>query len=330
MIRLVPVVALLSLAPVAAQSQDGAFTLRETREGSRVNINFQYGDGHSNWGRTFETSELSGVSRTGDKIAFTLKRDAGTFTFEGRGTMERAAGWYAFAPNADFQRGLEKLGFRDIDGKAMFVFAVEGLTLEGVRQTQRLVSDTLDTAGLVRLINHGAGPKYIQSMTDAGFKGLTTDQYRRSRDHGVSAEFAKDMADLGMKLSLEDLVRTRDHGVTTEYVRAMRAAGYQLSHEELIRTRDHGVTLDYLTRMKDLGYADLPIGEYVRMRDHGVTPDFVEAIRAEGYGKLSASEVVRLRDHGVTASYIRRVKELMKETPSVEQIIRMRNSGFPR
>ena len=300
--RFVPLVALLSLAPVAAQSQDGAFTLRAAREGSRVNINFQYGDGHSNWGRTFESSELSNVARNGDKITFTLTREAGTFTFEGRGTLERASGWYDFAPSADFQRGMEKLGYRDIDSRAMFVFAVEGLTLEGVRQLQRLLSDKIDTAGLVRLINHGAGPKYVQAMTDAGFKGLTSDEYRRARDHGVTPEYAKAMADLGMKLSLDELVRSRDHGVTVEYVK----------------------------RMGELGYGGLSHGEYVRLRDHGVTDEYVEAIRAEGYTKLSASELVRMRDHGVTASYIRRVKEMMKEPPSVDQIIRMRDTGFAR
>lgn len=328
--RFVPVLALLSLAPVtAAQQLDGAFTLRAVRDGDRVNINFQYADGRSNWGRTFERSEFSNVSRNGDRITFALRREAGTFTFEGRGDMDRAAGWYGFAPSADFQRGIEKLGFRDIEPKDMFVFAIDGLTLDGVRQLQKLVSDTLDTDGLVRLINHGAGLKYIQAMTDAGFKNLRSDEYRRARDHGASAEFAREMSDLGMKLSLDELIRARDHGVTTEYVRAMRNAGFQLSHEELIRTRDHGVTTEYVKRMKDLGYGDLPIADYVRMRDHGVTPEYVEAMREEGFTKLTANEIVRLRDHGVTASYVRRVKEMLKESPSVEQVIRMRNSGFP-
>ena len=330
--RFIPVVALLSLtAPVAAQQLDGAFTLRSVQDADRVNINFQYADGHSNWGRTFDRSELSNVTRNGERITFALRREAGTFSFEGKGTLERAAGWYDFAPNADFQRAMEKLGFRDIDAKDLFVFAIEGLTVDATRQLQRLISDTLDTDGLVRLINHGAGVKYVQAMTDAGFKSLRADEYRRARDHGVSAEYARAMNELlGTKLALEELVRTRDHGVTPDYVRAMRDAGFKLSHEELVRTRDHGVTVDFVKRMSQLGYDGLPIADYVRMRDHGVTPDFVEEMRDAGYGKLTASELVRLRDHGVTPTYVRRVKEMLKESPSVEQIIRMRNTGLPR
>lgn len=328
--RFIPLVALLALTQASTGQQlDGAFTLRAVRDGDRVNVNFQYAEGRSNWGRTFERSEFSDVARTGDRITFALRREAGTFTFDGRGDMERASGWYGFAPNAQFQRAMEKLGFRGIEPKEMFVFAIDGLTVDGARQLQKLVSDTLDTEGLVQLINHGAGLTYIQAMTNAGFKNLSSDEYRRARDHGVSAEFAREMSDLGMKLSLEELVRSRDHGVNTEYVRAMRNAGYKLSHEELIRTRDHGVSVEYIKRMTALGYGDLPIEDYVRMRDHGVSAEYVESIRDEGYTKLSASELVRMRDHGVTASYIRRVKEMLKESPSVDQIIRMRDTGFP-
>ena len=327
--RFIPVVALLTLAaPAVAQQLDGAFTLRATQDGDRVNINFQYGDGHSNWGRTFERSELSNVVRNGDKVTFAMRRDAGTFSFEGRGTPDRAAGWYDFQPNADFQRGMEKLGFREIDAKDMFVFAMDGLTLDGVRKLQQLVSDTLDTDGLVKLINHGAGLKYVQAMTDAGFKKISSDEYRRARDHGVSAEFAREMSNLGMTLSLPELIRTRDHGVSVEFVRTMRDMGYTLSHDELVRTRDHGVSAEFIKRMGQLGYDKLPIADYIRMRDHGVTPDYVEAMRDAGFTKLTASELIRLRDHGVTASYVREVKGMLKDSPSVEQVIRMRNSGF--
>jgi hypothetical protein len=327
--RFIPVVAVLTLVPQAAPNLDGAFTLRAANDGARVHINFQYADGRSNWGRTFDRTALSDVSTSGDRIRFTMRRDPGTFSFEGRGTLARATGWYGFAPSARFRRAMEQQGFRDVDAKALFVFALDGLTIGGVKQLKGLVSDDLDTGTLVRLINHGAGLRFIQSMTDAGFTRLSSDEYRRARDHGVSAEFAREMAQLGMTLSLAELVRARDHGVSVEYVRAMRDAGYTLAHDELIRARDHGVTTAFVKRLGELGYRGLPIAEYIRMRDHGVTSEFVEGLRAEGYTKLTAGELVRMRDHGVTASYVRRVTAMLKESPTVEQIIRMRSSGFP-
>ncbi|HJR60879.1 MAG TPA: hypothetical protein VJ813_15825 [Vicinamibacterales bacterium] len=323
---LVPLMVLLTAAPAAAQ-MDGAFTLRQNDRDDRVNLNLQYADGRSNWGRNVERAAFSDINRSGDRITFALRRAAGTFTFEGKGSMERASGWYEFAPSSEFRREIERLGFRDVDDKALFVIAFDDLTIPGVKTLQGLVSDTLDTAQLVRLINHGAGLRHIQSMTDSGFKKLSSDEYRRARDHGVTAEFAREMADLGMKLPLDQLIRSRDHGVTADYVRAMRSAGHEAGHDELVRARDHGVTADYVKRMSALGFDGLSLAEYVRMRDHGVTPDYVEAMRDAGLAKLSAGEIVRLRDHGISASYVRRTKELFKETPSVDQIIRLRTRG---
>jgi hypothetical protein len=255
---------LLLAAPVAAQT-DGAFTLRQSSRDGRVNLNFQYEDGHSNYGRTFERAAFSDVKQTGDRITFALRRAPGVFTFEGRGSMERASGFYDFAPNADFQREIERIGFRGADDKALFVFALEDLTVEKIKQLQGLLADQIDTDGLVRLINHGAGLSYVQSMTDAGFKKLPADDYRRARDHGVTAEYARQMAAIGGKLSLEDLVRTRDHGVTADYAKAMRDAGYEVGIEDLVRARDHGVTVDYVKAMRAAGHK-VTLEDLVRAR----------------------------------------------------------------
>jgi hypothetical protein len=314
-----------SVQPAAAQLE-GAFTLRSVDNDDRLSLNLVY-DGHSSYGRTVARSALTDVLRTGDRITFTLRREPGTFTFDGRGSLDRAAGSYVFAPNQGFAADLAKLGFRGIEAKALFVFALDDLTVAKVRQMQEMVSNALDTEELVQLINHGAGVTYIQAMTDLGFRKLPSDDYRRARDHGVSESFVREMAGLGMKLSLHDLIRSRDHGVTPEYVRAMRSAGLQATPEDLVRARDHGVGAEFLRQMRDLGYDKLSLDEYVRLRDHGVSAEYVQTLRDLGYAKLTTNELVRLRDHGVTASYVRRVKDLLKEAPSVEELIQMRSQG---
>ena len=321
-----PVFFLAMVVPAATQL-DGAFTLRSSDKDDRVSLNLQCEDGRSNFGRMVERSAFTEIVRAGDRVTFNLRREPGTFAFEGRGTMDRASGSYLFTANPQFVRQMETLGYRELEPSALFVLALDDLTVAKVKQLEQMVSNKLDTGELVRLINHGAGHKYIQAMTDLGFKNLTSDEYRRARDHGVSESFVREMADLGMKLSLEELIRTRDHGVTPEYVRAMRDAGFKVSHDELVRARDHGVSADFLGRMRGLGYDRLSLDEYIRMRDHGVTPDFVESMKEVGYTQLTAGELVRLRDHGVSASYVRRVKDRVKESPSVEEIIRMRSRG---
>ena len=104
-------IVLVTAAPAAAQL-DGAFTLRASEPGDRVNLNLQYGDsGRSNYGRTFERSALADVAQSGERITFALRRPSGVFAFEGRGTFDRAAGSYRFTPSAEFRGQIERLGF---------------------------------------------------------------------------------------------------------------------------------------------------------------------------------------------------------------------------
>lgn len=315
-------------APSAQTPQvDGAFTLRLSDDG-RLDVNFQYQDGRSNWGRRFERTAFSDVSQQGDRVSFALRRAAGNFAFEGRGTIDRASGWFVFSPNDGFRREMEQLGFRGLEVRHLFAFALEDLSAAGVKQLQALVTDTLDTEGLVRLVNHGAGLRYVQEMTDVGFARLTSDEYRRARDHGVTAQYARDMAaQFGIKPSLPELVRLRDHGVTMTYIKGMRDAGFDAGLEDLVRARDHGVSPEFVSRMKALGYGGLELREYVRMRDHGVSPEYVEDLRQAGLDKLTASELVRLRDHGISANFVKRMRDVFKDPPTAEQIIRLRTRG---
>ena len=319
--------AVVLFATQGAAQLDGAFTLRQADDG-RVHLNLQYEDGRSNHGRSLERTALTDVSQQGDRVTFALRRAAGSFAFEGRGSIDRASGWYVFTPSPDFRRDMDRLGFRDLEDKSLFVFALDDLTTDRVRTLQGQLSDTIDTAGLVRLINHGAGPKYVQEMTDAGFRKLSSDEYRRARDHGVTAQYAGEMArEFGIKPSLPELVRLRDHGVTLSFVRGMREAGFKAGLEELVRARDHGVSSDYVRRMSALGYSGLELSDYVRMRDHGVTPEFAESMRDAGLATLTWHDLVRLRDHGISANFVTRLKDVFKEPPTADQIIRLRTRG---
>ena len=319
--------ALLLATPVTAQQIDGSFNLQRAPDG-RIHLNIRNnrdGRGSSNWGRTFERSALAVTSQNGDHITFTIARAPGVFTLEGRGNADRASGWFAFQPNATFRREIEALGFRGVETEDLFVFALDDLTTAKVRQLLGLVADPINTDDLVRMINHGAGVDYVQSMTDLGFRNLTVAEYVRARDHGVTPRFAQEMRQLGMQLPLNELIRSRDHGVTAEYARAMRSAGHDISHDAMVRARDHGVSTEFIAEMTGLGYGQLALDEYIRMRDHGVTSDFVESMQRLGYKELTVNELVKLRDHGITVSYVRRTKELFKELPTVDQLIRYKN-----
>jgi hypothetical protein len=74
-------------------------------------------------------------------------------------------------------------------------------------------------------------------MAELGMKNVGPAELTRLRDHGVDAQFAREVKEsTGADVSAYDLVRLRDHGVSASLIREHR----DLSLDELIHRRDRG------------------------------------------------------------------------------------------
>jgi len=300
-------------------------------------------------------AQLTGA---GGPVQFRLRRDAGTFTFEGVLRNGIGAGTFSFTPDQNFPAELAKRGFarptageqyqmarHDIGYAFLDELNAQGYakpqTSELVRAGQHGVNATylrdMGALGyrlgslepLIELRDHGVGPSYIRELADQGYKGLPADDLRRARDHGITPEYVRAMRDGGHgSLTMEQLVNARDHGVSAEFVRELGEAGHRkLPLDQLIRVRDHGVTPEYVRDMRQLGHG-LPIDELVRARDHGVDVEFVRGMAALGFSKVSMDSLVRVRDHGVTPKYAQELKALGYEGLTVEDLVTLRDHGL--
>jgi hypothetical protein len=270
--------------------------------GRRVHLNMRsdFGSrgGYSNYGRTFDRSELRELIINGDHISFRLVRDAGTLIFEGRGNDERGDGWFTFTPSQSYRDQLAKMGFSGLTPANLFVFAMGDLSVADVRYLETATSDDLSSADLVRMVNHGVTPEFVKGLADAGFKGLDSEELTRTRDHGVTPEFIVELRKNGYDMSLQEYVTARDHGVSEDYIAEMRQAGFKTGFESLKRAKDHGVDADFAQEFSELGYRDLTLGELVRLKDHGVSASFARRMNRKFGEMLGSNELVRLKDRG--------------------------------
>jgi beta-lactamase regulating signal transducer with metallopeptidase domain len=300
-------------------------------------------------------AQLAGA---GGPVQFRMRRDAGTFTFEGILRTGVGAGTFSFTPDQNFPAELAKRGFarptaveqyqmarHDIGYAFLDELNTQGYakpeTSELVRAGQHGVHATylremgalgyrLGSLGpLITLRDHGITPAYVRELADQGYKGLPADHLRRARDHGITPEYVRAMRDAGYaSLTMEQLIKARDHGVTAEFVRELGDAGHRkLPLDELIRVRDHGVSPEYVRDMRQLGHG-LPINELIRARDHGVDVEFVRRMNALGYDKLPMDSLVRLRDHGVTPKYVEELKALGYDRLPLEDLVTLRDHGL--
>lgn len=325
-------------------------------------VRIQLRERNSSSGFSIGVDRLEGLtadqrSGAGGPVKFAVRRDAGTFTFEGVFRSGVGGGTYTFAPSATFPAELVKRGFArptPADQLALarhdvgFAFLDELTTQSYPKPTLPLLVRAgqhgvgldylrgMGAAGyrvgaletLIELRDHGVTPDYIRELAANGYKGLSAQELRRARDHGVSADYVKEMRALGYdSLSMDALINARDHGVSSDYARQMGDLGYRnLPLEELIRVRDHGVSADYVRGLAALGHTRLPLDELVRLRDHGVSPDFVREMRDLGYA-LPLDQLQRARDHGVSADYVRGLAEAGHGKLPLERVINARDHG---
>src|SRR5437016_5043022 len=116
--RLNALTLLMLLVPAAATAQQepvtGSWTARFRPDRANIQLAVQFDDSRSNYGSstygfTVDAAELKNLSRTNDasgftRVAFSLIREAGTLTFEGRGDDARGSGWFRFEPSQAYVR----------------------------------------------------------------------------------------------------------------------------------------------------------------------------------------------------------------------------------
>lgn len=317
---------------IAQDGLPGTWEIRPTSTAGIVHLRLV--ELNSSSGSDIPIERLEGLTAAqltgpGGPIQFRLRRDAGTFTFEGvlRGGV--AAGTFSFAPDPNFPKELAKRGFAAPTASEQYQLARHDVGYAFLDELTRQGYAKPATSELVRAGQHGVDTTYLHDMGALGYRLGSLEPLITLRDHGVTTAYVRDLAGLGYKgLPADDLRQARDHGVTPEFVRGMREAGYSsLTMEQLIRARDHGVTPEYVRALTDAGYAKLPLDQLIRVRDHGVTPEYVRAMREAGYGSLPMDALVNARDHGIDQEYVRGMREAGYGSLALDALVNARDHG---
>jgi hypothetical protein len=345
-----------------AMSDTGTWILRPEDRG-RVQLTF--GDRrHSIHSTSIALQAFVGfpapaLTGAGGPVQFVLRRDAGSFAFEGVVRSSVGGGTVTFTPDAAFataltRRGLARptdsnlrtLALADVgnaffaelrdDGYAMpdlplLIRAAEHGVDRGYIHDLAQAGYKLGTlAPLITLRDHGVDGDYVRALAAYNLRGLAPADLQRARDHGVDAEDLRELTALGYRnLPVDELIRIRDHGVDTQYVRDLAALGFRnLALDELVATRNHGVDTAYVRDMQSLGYRTLSLPDLVRLRSHGVDATYVRDLATVGLKSLPVDSLLRLRDHGVSADYVRAFREMGYSGIDVTDFTALRDAGI--
>src|SRR6185436_9818712 len=155
--------------------------LIEFRTGEdKIHVELRYervtdkGHGVSNHGFQIDPARLTGLTRaqamssTGNNVQFQLKRDAGTFNFEGWFKDGNGSGHFTFAPDRAFASDLNSRGIGSPTDEQLLSLAMSdtGLALINEIALQGYERPTLDQ--LVTMGTHGVNVEYLQGLKSFG------------------------------------------------------------------------------------------------------------------------------------------------------------------
>jgi hypothetical protein len=271
----------------------------------------------SSIGQTVGLAELQGLDRAAlhsasdQPVAFTIRRDAGTFTFQGTFHEGVGAGHFRFEPASDFYEQLRVLGVRELDGEKdeLIHLAMLDVSREFIRDLKSLGYENLTLDEVTSMRIHGASPEYIRELRKLGYSDLPVESLVNLRIHGATPEFIRAMASEGFRPDADGLTNMRIHGVTAPFVSEMRALGYKLDADDLTTFRIHGVTTKFVRELKDLGYERVDAEDLVSMRIHGVTTELIRSLRDAGFDHVPVEKLIDMRIHGIDDLFIRSVKK---------------------
>jgi len=237
-------------APAPAPVGTWSLSNRIPGEGVQLSLSYRKGSSRSEWSSTQPLSDLQGLTASQlhamhTAVAFSLRRDAGSFACEGTLTLGAGRGQFRFTPDPSYAAKLAALGYESIgeDVHPLMMLAWRDVSVAYASDVKKAGLRVAETADLVRLLDHGVDLDFIRALGAAGYAGLTADDVTNFRDHGIDGDYLRGLKASGASdWSVDEIVKLHDHGVDPDYVARIRSAGYgELTVDQIIRLHDHGV-----------------------------------------------------------------------------------------
>lgn len=264
-----------AMAPALCDTLAGTWSIAPSKTAGEVRLEFQMSGPtyHSNSSTDVPLSTLGltqdQLNGSGQRVHFTLTREAGAFDCTGWAADGSAGGPDTFTPNPDFLTKMRALGYDDISPEKQVTAAVIDLT----------------TA-------------YTNDVAAAGYPRLELGQLIAFRALQIDAAFIRSMRSTFSNTTIDsgEMISLRALHITTDYVNQMRNAGMTVDspHDAVTLMALH-VDQAYVTELAGAGYTHLTSHELIEMRALHIDAAFIAKVRAHGLGHPSVEELIKLK-----------------------------------
>ncbi|MCD0472214.1 M56 family metallopeptidase [Flavobacterium sp. JAS] len=334
-----------------------------TIKGNTVEIHFKNNE-RDNSSSTFQLSELANIPR--DKQGtFTLEREAGTMSFNGKFEGDKGMGTYKFIPNAAYSAAmlkegvvvkkdidlivffminikvsyvqmLKKNGYTDIDKDQLIPLAALDINEAYITSIKQAIPD-IDLDNLVPFKSLGIDKAFIEEIRKAGYKDVSPGKLIALKSQGIDGKYITDVRNStkGDKTDNnkdsdddDDIIAFKSLNVDQEFINSFKKLGYNnISNSDLIAMKSLNVTPEYISGFQKAGYKDIQVDDFIAMKSLNVTPEYVTEFQKAGYKNISASDLVALKSQNITPDLMQQYKELGFNDLAIDDIIGAKATG---
>ncbi len=253
---------------VADQQQGGTWHLRSATpaesglQAPAVHVMMNVGGLNTFYAPLSEIDGLTAerIASTAGDVRFTLRRDAGTFAFQGAFREGRGTGRFTFAEDPAFAAALARRGIGGVTPAQLFSMARHDVSSALVEELAKQGYAMPTAAGLVRLGLSGADLRYLREVGALGYRFRTVGELISFSNSGVTPGSIRALAEIGYRgLPAASLVHLQNHSLSADRVRQMNErAGRRLTVAELVALRSRGETAAAAPAIAPASFAPVP------------------------------------------------------------------------
>jgi hypothetical protein len=312
-----------------------------TIKNDKVKIEFRSDSDDHNWSSNsdFMLSEFSTLPRD-KKGDFTLTREAGTITFNGKFDGGQGYGHYKFKASTEFKNTLANYGIKGVEEGDEFAFFIINIRKDYITMLEsngykHLTKDELIAMGALKV-----DAPYIRFWKEMGYT-LTPDELVSGKALGINGAYVSEIRKAGYThITFEQLVSFKATGVTGKYIAGLHGAdtkagtngknsqtANKLSADDVVSVKALNVDESYVSAIQKAGYANVSLSDLTGMKAVGVTPAYIEGFRAAGYKNIPAEGLVSLKSLGVTPEFVKSFAALGYKNISADNLSGMKAVG---
>lgn len=326
-----------------------------TIKGNTINIQFTSNEDDVS-SNTFALSDFDNIPR--DKQGtFTLKREAGTMSFNGKFEGEKGMGTYKFTSNTAYSAAMRKEGIditKDSDLMVFFMVNIKQSYVQMLKKNgfAKLDKDQLiplaalkideayiisikeeikdiDLENLIPFKSLGIDKAYIEEIRKAGYKDITADNIIAFKSQGIDAKYIADFhnsTNANTDKGNDDIIAFKSMNIDQEFIESFKKLGYNnLSNSDLLAMKSLNVTPEYIESFEKAGFKNIKTEDLFALKSQNITSDLIQQYKELGFSDLNLDDLIAAKATGATPSFIKSMKGKGHDFKNLQKYIELKS-----